>query len=203
MSLVPSKKVPYLVTAPHAYCDRPPILGHTVCDDLAGKAAVILSDALREAPCVASVSTFVNDSVLRSKCDLNRNVCRNEETFRRPVRETYRMFTGKSVRARPRVLDVHSYPSVPHAWQGAPIDTTKAEVVVLDDFQRQEVKNFVSFLRTNGIDAHYLRGAHNDIMEEFHGILFEFSERLSDDRLREIMRVIARGMCTSPNLFDE
>lgn len=181
----------FIITAPHAFCGPTFNEQYVECDDISGKAARYLSAALQQghANCTKSVTTFVNESIVRKTCDLNRLVCRNDTTFREPIRREF------SSEPSSKVIDVHSFPDILHAWQGSDINTKVAEVVVLDDFHRTGVRHFVDYLQSRGIDAHYLAGANNDIMEEFHGILIEFADRLSDNRLAEITSILADALC--------
>jgi hypothetical protein len=191
--------ISFLVAAPHSYCGDPPTYGHKICDDASGPAARSLARALEHAPCSRSVDLIVNQSVLRSSCDLNRAICRDEQSFREPIRKTVARLRPSG---RVAVLDVHSFPAIPNAWQNISFDSSKAELVVLDDFSRTSVERFVQWLRAQGVDAHYLRGDRNDIMNENHGLLLEYSEGLSTSRVDEISEWIAKGLCSElPDVF--
>jgi hypothetical protein len=97
------------------------------------------------------------------------------------------------------LIDVHSYPNSFSSFNVYPVP----ELVILDSYHSDQgfidlftSVNFVSYLKSQGIDAVLLEGGDNDIMIEMRengipAILLEFNESLSSERINTIVQVIS------------
>lgn len=166
-----------LLTVPHTRC--PVGVGGHPCDIGALSAAEDLRRSLEEGGAVVVLA--VGD-VARTECDLNRVACR-QQPFRRRVR----------VSAPSLVLDIHSFPPEEARGNYAP-----HEVVLLDDVSpvTQLSRWLLLWLQERGVDVRLLRGARNDVQDEFQerrvpALLLEWNEGLGAGRREQIAQSVA------------
>ena len=164
-----SPKMKILITAPHAACSPDNPERH--CDRLAKKTAEILALALRKEG--AETTLLINETVLRSTLDLNREPSDFFTVFK------------KELTLADYLLDIHSFPIL------------KEKVYLLDRPPFFPIKlPYVSFLAA---DLNYLIVTAKEVGVP--AILIEFWEGLSDEMLIEECMKIAKTLTTRPRLI--
>jgi hypothetical protein len=174
-----------VITVPHSLCVSG--LDH-LCDYMAPKAAVILSNKMNAKLFLADANRIVIDYNRRSSRSSN---------WRTKIKQ-YVIQNKSRI-----VLDIHSYPNDSISF--GLIDGKIPDIVLLDSFNGGKdslTNSLASYLNKRGVLVSVLAGGDNDISVEMRelniaSILIEFNEGLTDSQLQKICVTIASFISTS------